>query len=481
MVWKKWLVLGGSCLAVGGFVSVLASCLKDPREDDAVYVVDACDRNQLSADPGSPHATLRAFLESGDMLLQRATDVETEMKDACNAISSDLGLTTGRDVVAACKPIAARVDQLSTIAPLPPPGSAFWGELRFAPNCTVQETAVAECMSTCAEACDATKCEPDKLVGACDGECAGTCVTTGEKLTCTGDCVGEVPPGGPTTCTGECIGTCTGREWSGECEGGCAARFTGRCAGTCTGKCDGTPINQPDTDAGSDAGAAPAPGSPPPANADGNCAGTCVGVCSKGANGYCAGAQCTDFNAGAGPTLARFSGGTCGTGLCAGTCRSGLGTGTRTQCSGKCTAKKAQCDGVCVGECKGTRSSLVCQGRLNCGQNIECENACQARGQLAISCNEPKVMEVYAVSDPALREAWKKHGARLAKAISEVRALRNAHGFIGNRSYGDFVSIGLQGDLVRACVAQGRTNVASADTKISAMVNADPSHRRYQQ
>ncbi|WP_394830810.1 hypothetical protein LVJ94_30305 [Pendulispora rubella] len=480
MVWKKWLVFGGSGLAVGGFVCVLASCLKDPREGDTVHVVDSCDRTQLSNEPSSKHATLRAYLESSDLLLQRATDVETEMKDACNAISSELGLSTGKDLVAACKPIAARVDKLSTIAPIPPPGSPFWGELRFAPNCTVQENAVAECMSTCAEACDVTKCEPDKLVGACDGECTGRCVTTGDDIACTGDCVGEVPPAGPTTCTGECIGTCSGLEWSGECAGACAGRFTGRCAGTCTGTCDGTDINVNAGDAGADAGPAP-PGSPPPANADGNCTGTCVGVCSKGANGYCAGAKCTSFNPSAEPSPAPFAGGKCGTGLCAGTCRSGLGTGALAKCSGTCTANKSQCNGVCVGTCNGTRSSAVCQGRLNCGQNAECENACQARGELATSCSEPRVMEVYAVSDPALREAWKKHGARLAKALSEVESLRTARGFIKNRAYGDFVTIGLQGDLVRTCVAQGRTIVDNADTKISAMLNSDPTHRRYQQ
>lgn len=476
-------------------VSVLVSCLDDPRAGEEVRVTSACDLNQLSADPASPQASLRVYVQTTEQLLQRATAVETEMKDACNAIDTELGLPTGADALTACKPIAARVAAITKNQARPEaPFFANWAELRYAPLCQSPPDALAKCISQCTPGtCDATKCEPQKLAAVCQGTCKGVCISQGENLPCTGACVGDVKMEMPTpsSCGGECQGVCVdGPNWYGHCDGACAGQFVGRCEGTCTGICNGQPINQ--TDAGADAGdpdagdpdagdgggggggGGPPVLAPPPTNADGNCQGVCVGVCSKGAEGLCIGAPCLEFQQAGPPNLGHFSGGNCFSGLCGGVCKSALGNSSPTTCTGQCAQASPECKGLCAGPCEGTTSNPVCTGNLSCGQNAECENACQAKALLEEVCQEPKTLEMYAITDPKLLDAWQKHGARLAKAVSQVKGLRNAFGFVGSRAYGDFVAIGLKGDLVRACVAKGNENVTAADTKIRAMTNGDP-------
>ncbi len=289
----------------------------------------------------------------------------------------------------------------------------------------------------------------------------------------------------------------TNAAWSGECAASCAGFFRGSCAGTCTGTCDGQPINvgpppdggsvgEPDAgeedggegDAGGPPPGGPPPLDPPPANVDGNCQGFCVGVCSSGAHGACAGSPCLAFKEGGPPDLGGYRGHCLGG--CGGSCKSGFGTGATQVCNGECTAVKAACDGLCRGECVGARTDVVCQGSLRCDQNTECENACQARAKLSTKCEEPKVIEVYAVTDPVFAAALQKHGAKVGKALSELAALREGFGFIGDRAYGDFLAIGLSGDLARACVAKGTKSVADADALVRAAIAADPSVRKVQ-
>jgi hypothetical protein len=284
----------------------------------------------------------------------------------------------------------------------------------------------------------------------------------------------------PSTCAGECQGVCTGPNWYGHCDGSCAGDFVGRFEGTCTGLCNGQPINVVDAgapgDGGADGGGSAGAGtvSAPQDNAPGNCVGVCVGQCSKGAEGLCLHSPCLTFSQSGPPDLAHFTGGNCFSGACGGVCKSAFGNGSPTTCSGKCASKQTECKGLCAGPCEGTTVTSVCMGKLNCGQNTECENACEARALLAQQCELPKTLEMYAISDPALLGAWQKHGAKLGKAVAELKILRSAFGFVGSRAYGDFVAIGLRGDLVRACVAKGSENVTAADAKIRAMVAVDP-------
>ena len=237
MAWRRlhFGLAGGAAITS---LLALVSCLSDPREDETVTVISACDMNALSNDPANPQASLRTYVTTAEELLARATAVEAELKDACNAIDTDLGLPTGADPLSACNPIAARAANIVKNSIVPSaPFLPSWAELRYAPLCDAPPDALEKCISTCAGPCDATKCEPTALLAVCQGKCNGTCITRGENLPCRGACVGDVTMAAPSTCGGECQGVCTGPSWYGRCEGACAGTFVGRCEGTCTGKC----------------------------------------------------------------------------------------------------------------------------------------------------------------------------------------------------------------------------------------------------
>lgn len=483
---------GRTALVVGaaGTVATMLigafGCLSDPREGEEVTVITECDESLLSSDPTNPQSSLKAYLAATNELNMRAQAVAAELRDACKALDAELGLPTGDTsadlasaLVAACSPILARVEAVSKLDPTlagHPPGSPYFAELRFPPNCTKQTDALAQCIASCAPGgCDATKCDENAITSKCAGECQGRCITTGQDIPCNGQCIGVTEYQQPATCIGECEGICTSAgNWGGECGGACGARFDGKCAGTCTGTCDGVPINQDQ-----DAGPPPAPGLPPkpPDNAPGNCPGFCVGACSSGSNGQCRGVPCFNYSPDGGPppvTPAPYRGYCLGT--CGGTCRSALGTGTTSPCTGECTEARTDCQGLCRGKCNGTMTEQTCEV-LRCGQNTECENACQARFRLATQCDLPPFVEAYAVTDPAFVAAWKKHGPAIGKAVMQIKLLREAYGFIGDRAYGDFVALGLTGDLPRACVSKGTANVAAANTLIQALLNANPTER----
>jgi hypothetical protein len=499
----RFLALAGLCAGSGVLVSVLVSCFADPREGDSVTVVDKCDTAALSTDPTNPHSSLLAYVQATDSLLTRTTAVEAELRDVCNAIDTDLGIPTGTDAIGACKGLSARIEGVIKKEPPPPLGSTSstdWVELRFPPSCQTPPGTLEGCLSKCSGPCDTSKCAPGKVAGKCNGTCLGTCSETGDAVPCQGKCVGETGLDGGS-CQGECTGVCGGQAWAGDCTGSCSAGFTGTCTGTCTGACNGVPIG--DAGAPSDGGAEAEAGDPdagvpeagppasqfkkPPGGADGNCNGLCVGLCSSGANGDCK-APCLTF-AEAGAPIGKFTNGFCGASgtpaVCTGSCRSATGTGSTGSCSGTCTQTNiATCNGICRvadgGGCNGTLENPVCEGTETCNQNAECNNACSALAALAAVCAEPKVIQLYAVSDPALADALVKHGGALGKVVNELAQLRNAFGFIGNRAYGDFSAIGLTGDLVRACVNQGTTSVKAANAKLTSAVTANPTTRKFQ-
>jgi len=488
---------------------VIVSCLSDPRDGDAVLVIDKCDRASLSTDPANPQSSLAAYVDSTALLLKKSTDVEAELRDVCNAINVDLGLPAGTDSASACKGVTARIESVIKKEPAPPPGSTSstdWVEIRFPPVCQVPPGTLEGCLAKCAGPCDPSKCTPGKLSGKCNGACTGTCSQTGPAVACNGRCIGEtVLDAG--SCQGECTGVCGAQAWAGQCTGSCPAGFTGTCSGTCTGMCNGVPIGDagaPPSDAGVEAeagdageggadagptegGAPPGTFKRPPGGADGNCTGLCVGLCSSGANGDCKG-PCLTF-ADAGPPIGQFTAGFCGASgtpaTCTGVCRTANGNGTTNACLGTCTQSNVPtCDGICRtvdgGGCMGTLENQFCEGNVMCGQNAECNNACQATAALSAVCTEPKVVQIYAVSDPQLFAALEKHGGALGKAVGGISQLRTAFSFIGNRAFGDFNSLGLSGDLVRACVAEGSTNVQGANVKLGAAVAANPTTRKSQ-
>jgi hypothetical protein len=138
------------------------------------------------------------------------------------------------------------------------------------------------------------------------------------------------------------------------------------------------------------------------------------------------------------------------------------------------------CEGNCVGTCSQAFDSPTCSGTLACGQNLECNNACEATAALSFTCAPPADIELESVTDVALYAAIKKHAGALAVASQTLLALRNAESFIQNRALSDFEAIpGLVGgSLVRACVLRGQTAVGNADVLINTAVNADPTRRK---
>lgn len=498
----KLLVAGG--LGSGFLVAALVSCLSDPRAGEDVSVQETCDTAKLSTDPKSAESSLHAYVDATEALAKQAAATEAAFRDACNAISKDLGAGSGGEQTAeaACAPVAARIGVVLKKQPPAVGGleATTWAKMAFPPSCTEPPGALEACLTKCAGPCADTQCEPGKAAGKCAGTCKGSCTEKGPAVPCSGKCLGETDLTN-SSCYGECVGSCASPVWTGACTASCPQAFLGFCGGTCTGKCDGVAINQP-VDAGTDAGdagdageagdaeagpppvpvACPPNCAAPPTNGDGNCPGKCEGVCSKGANGDCAG-PCLTFNptgAAFGDFVAGFCGiggvpGGSGGGGCTGTCRSAAGTGSTSLCNGQCIqATKAACEGTCRGGCDGKLSEAFCEGNVACGQNVECNNACRASSLLASVCTEPVTAQIFSVTDPALYAALVKNRAALGKAVNLLEVLRSANGFISNRGIGDFAALGLSGDLTRRCVDQGRKNVEAAKVALTNATNANP-------
>ncbi len=493
--------------ALCALLAFAASCLDDPREGESVATTESCDLAQLAnVDPTSPNLkkegalSLKTYVESAELLRAKAAEVETDFKDGCNALNAELGLPSGNDAIAACNPIAARIADL--INKQNPNSPADWFEFRFASSCQGKPGTKEQCIAACSAGCDSTKCTQPQSGKCTGGACKGRCVISGDAVPCAGQCIGEVPVEAGT-CSGECIGRCTAQAYAGQCEGSCTANFRGKCGGTCTGKCDGAPINLDQLDAGqpeggSDAGADADPDAeagpppptvlrPPPSNADGNCPGFCEGMGPNGTGGLCSSkaygactAPCSNVVDG-GRVLTPYSAGTCGA-ACTGTCRAGKPTPSTSTCTGECTEVIGdECPGICKDECGGQLSNGFCEGQLACNQDTECTNACEARNLLEITCGDAKVIELYVAADPDLYAALQKHGARIAKAASKLRLVRQAFGFISNRTYGDFVAVGARGDLARVCVERGGAAIAAAEQSLRNSNSADVTVRKFAQ
>jgi len=121
----------------------------------------------------------------------------------------------------------------------------------------------------------------------------------------------------------------------------------------------------------------------------------------------------------------------------------------------------------------------ICEASLECGQNIECRNACNAKAEAAITCTPTESFQVFSAGDDALYAALKKHGARLGVLAEEIQALRNAQSFIAERTPSDFAALGANNDQARACSARGiKANTEALET-IRNLITADPTTRKF--
>jgi hypothetical protein len=462
---------------------VLVKCT-DPREDETVTVVTSCAPDsgvfeRLSTGASSPQSTVIAYVNGSEALAAKTVEATNLLRDGCNDVDTALGVSTGNDVASACQPIAQRIAALNT-AKADAGSTATWFGVTFPPVCATDPTAQATCLASCnagdGGTCDSTRCASSQLSGTCNGTCVGSCTVTGAAdagVACTGECQGActniATDGGVflNSCSSECNGSCGGTTYAGFCGAGCgvannsAKLFNGECQGTCTGTCNGAPAAVTGTipDGGIEGGI--------PNNADNNCPppSVCVGWCSSNGSGICPFACAS----------ATFSAGICST--CS-QCVSGAGNNCVGTCSGACTYSTgdagASCPGICNGTCTGTLSNGTCSGQLACGQNTECNNACQASAAATVKCDEPTTFEVESVADIALYSALKAKGGKIGEALQMLAVLRTATGFVAGRQLSDFYAIGATGEVVRACVARGQTAAQQANATITTALNANP-------
>ncbi len=200
-----------------------------------------------------------------------ATELEKSVRDACNAISSDLGGASSDDTKTACENAVAQINQTleNTDVTL---------VVDFvAPICSVDLDAVVDCTAACDVNFDATAtpptCTGGELSGSCSGSCEGECTVSGDvacSASCSGSCSGICDATVSATCSGTCTGQCDGvctviNNATGNCEGSCEGTCHGTCEGTiegsCSGKCTGTCSGSCRVDS------------------EASCSGTCSGSC----------------------------------------------------------------------------------------------------------------------------------------------------------------------------------------------------------
>ena len=484
-------------LTLGVFVScptvLLMHC--SPTDPGPVQLATSCELDKLNASSGE--VTLKAYIDTANELLTRASTLEQRLLGACNAIDKDVGLPAGSDVKAACNAVATKIKAAKNL-PIPldagpeagtPP---IWVQIQWdGTACSSNTTAEVECLKQCSggAACDPlTACPVAKLTGTCSGQCTGKCTHTGPSIDCTGDCAGACAlPEAGVACAAECVGTCTAASWTGRCSTACNSGFLGSCGGTCTGTCNDNPVGMQPAEAGTDAGGdadpdsgtdggvdeagteagGPADAGAPiaPMGADGNCNGLCKGQCSSKASGRCA-SRCTgDFAAG--PCT--------GVGAkCIGTCNAPTG-GCASTCSGICRAASAATAGVCTGDCAGGCSVPLTApscSALTCEANTECKNVCKVRGALAATCAPMLGVAIRLVGDYPLYDAVQRHMGELAAVLNEVNLLNEASLAISGRTIQDFAAVGASRDVARQCVLAGGETAEKARAKLATLAGA---------
>lgn len=224
--------------------------------------------NEVNAtfDSGQLDALIEASARFG--VTSRALDMS--VRDACNAISTDLGAATSDDTATACANASAAID------------AAFAANANVAVSiefiqgvCSVAAQAIIDCTTECDVSFDAAAtpptCTGGMLSGGCSGSCSGSC-SVDASANCTGSCTGSCSGSCDATVSATCTGTC-----SGQCEGTCDNMNGGNCEGNCIGTCRGTCSGDIEgTCSGSCSGSCSASCT---AEVSGSCEGSCSGSC----------------------------------------------------------------------------------------------------------------------------------------------------------------------------------------------------------
>jgi hypothetical protein len=377
----------------------------------------------------SAQATVKAFGQAAGALRNAALDVEAQWLATCNAINRDLGEDATKTKAAdACAIVNKRInDAHATVT------------LDVKSECHADVSVQGDCEAKCKlPSCDIkAKCEPGKLVVACNGSCSGECDVQAPSATCTGSCSGKCTADVAVTCAGSCTGDCSDLKWSGTCDAGCSAEFSGTCGGTCTGKCDGK-------------------------DSSATCAGKCEGTCSAKASGSCS-AKCTG----------EFSG-TCNA-QCKGSCEVAGGAQCSGKCEGTCTYApgKADCNGECHGDCSVETSPPTCEGTLSCDGDAECHASCEASASASAKCESSATLAVE--GDDQLYGVLQTHIGEIKAAFAQTYALKDPIAELAGKTTGTFSALGQIGASGLACAASSIEIAAEAEVSISVSVNASAS------
>ena len=380
----------------------------------------------------SAQATVKAFGQASSALKDAALDVEAKWLATCNAINADLGEdATQTSAAKACAVLNARVKKALD--------AGVTVTLDVKSECHADVSVQGDCQANCKlPNCDIkAKCEPGKLVVACNGSCSGACDVQAPSAACTGTCSGKCSADVAVACSGSCTGDCSDLAWSGTCDAGCSAQFSGTCGGTCNGTCDGM-------------------------NSSGACRGKCEGSCSAQASGSCS-AKCTG----------QFSG-SCKA-QCKGSCEATGGAQCSGKCEGTCTYApgKADCNGECHGECSAEVKPPSCEGTLNCEGAAECQASCEGSATAKASCDSSATLVV--VGDAELYGAIQAHIAEVKAAFALTFALQKPIVALAAKSTATFSALGDIGAQGAACVTSSLAIAVQAQASINVSVSASAS------
>jgi hypothetical protein len=218
---------------------------------------------------------LDALIEASARFGVTSRELDQGVRDACNAISTDLGAATSDDTAIACANASDAIDAAFAA------NAQVTVGIEFIPGvCSVAAQAIIDCTAECDVNFDATAtpptCTGGMLSGGCSGSCSGSC-SVDASASCTGSCTGScsgtcdavVSATCTGTCSGQCEGTCDSMDGDGNCNGNCTGTCRGSCSGTIEGTCSGS--------------------------CSGSCAASCTADVSGSCEGSCSGSCDVDF------------------------------------------------------------------------------------------------------------------------------------------------------------------------------------------
>lgn len=225
---------------------------------------------------------VQAFIDTSNALIVAATEIDSDMLNACKSMGHDLGIPAGdleppmsldpnspgaaTDV--ACRRVRSEVDKIihdDLVA------NASLAVVYTPSVCTIDAGARLRCEQQCdpvTVTVTRLECTPGHAYGQCMASCMGTC-TGSCSAGCVGRCSGTCSGSCTGNCNGACAGTCAAKNVDGSCYGACNGSCTGTCDGSCNGSCT--------------------------ASCSGSCGASCVGTCEGDCSIWVEPPRCTEI------------------------------------------------------------------------------------------------------------------------------------------------------------------------------------------